>query len=216
MRSWRGFVCPWCRERIRPLAADAPCPECGRALQQDGIALRPVDVAAQEVLAQQDEQLRPFLVAGALAAFTLAIGMQLVHAAAVLAPAVAVVHLLAVRLALIRGSYMLLGPTRRRFNRWILRLSTLWVGVPGFALGATPVIGLAAPPAVFAGLTLLAHHYTRSSVERERQRLPLLVWEKIVLGVLAASTVALLVLMLALAGTVWVAIEGLRGAFASW
>ena len=206
----RPTVCPWCRERVRPAAPGGACPACGRALQQDGVALRPVDVASDGVLAEQDARVRPFLLRGTLVALAGALAMQVVHALAVLAPALAVIHLLTVRLTLIRRSYLLLGPTRRRFNRWILRLATLWVGIPGFALGATPGLGIVVPPVVFAGLTLLAHAYTRSSVEMEKGRQPLRAWEKIVLGVLTVSTVVALVLLVVLAGTAWVAIDSLR------
>ena len=208
--SLRATVCPWCRERVRPESPDAPCPACGHALQQEGVAVRPVDVAADGVVAAQDELYGRMLAAGVAAAFAVALGMQLLHVAAALAPLFVAVHLVLVRLLLIRRSYLLLGPARRVFNRWILRLSFLWVGVPGWALGATPAIGVLAPPAVFAGLTALAHYYTRSSVDRERQRLPLLIWEKIVLGTLVAATLAAIVLLVVFAGLLWVAFEWVR------
>ena len=169
-----------------------------------------MDVASSGVLAEQDARVRSFLITGTVVALVVAIAMQVVHALAVLAPALAVIHLLALRLTLIRRSYLLLGSTRRRFNRWILRLATLWIGIPGFALGATPGLGILIPPATFAGLTVLAHVYTRSSVEMEKGRQPLRAWEKIVLGVLTVSTVVAVVLLVVLAGTAWVAIDFLR------
>lgn len=130
-------------------------------------------------------------------------------AAAAVAPVLAVVHLVTVRLVLVGRGRRLLGTARRMFHRWITRLSFLWIGVPGWGLGAVPFLGVVAGAGTFAGLTVLAHHYTLWSLERERSRQPLALWEKLVLAALAILTVVLLALLVVLALVVGTAVTWL-------
>jgi len=130
-------------------------------------------------------------------------------AAAGLVPLLVVVHLVTVRLVVVGRSRRLLGATRRLFNRWISRLVFLWLGVPGYGLAAVPVVGVLVSVATFAGLTALVHHYTLWSLAREKARLPLALWEKVVLVALAVLTVALFVALVVVALAVGTAVAWL-------
>jgi hypothetical protein len=126
--------------------------------------------------------------------------MPLLHVAAVMmVPVLVVAHLLVLRLVLVREARRLLGTSRRMFTRWITRFSFLWIGVPGYGLAAVPVVGVVPAVAVFAGLTALVHHYTLWSLGRDKERLPLMMWEKLLLAGLAFLTLVLIGLVLALA-----------------
>lgn len=163
---------------------------------EDGGEVRPVDVCHDEVVAEQRRRYLSFLKVGVPVAAAVGLLMPALHlGAAAVAPLLAVVHLVTVRVVLVGRSRRLLGTARRLFHRWITRLSFLWVGVPGWGLSAVPLLGVLAGAGTFAGLTALVHHYTLWSLERERSRQPLAVWEKLVLAALAILTVALLVLV---------------------
>jgi len=133
-------------------------------------------------------------------------------AAVAVAPLVVVVHLIVVRAWLVREAMRLLGTARRRFVRWLARLGFLWIGVPGYGLAATPLLGIVPAVATFAGLTAAVHAYTSWSLTRESQRAPLAGWEKALLWGLALAT------LVALAGlAVLVALLGWSAtAIADW
>jgi hypothetical protein len=82
----------------------------------------------------------------------------------------------------------LLGTARRRFVRWLARLGFLWIGIPGYGLAATPILGIVPAVATFAGLTAAVHAYTSWSLTRESQRAPLAGWEVALLWGLAIAT----------------------------
>ncbi len=179
----------------------ATCAHCGRPLTAaDGSELRGVDVRSKGVEARQCERFRRLLIFGTPAAAVIAVGMPLLHLGAVaMAPLWAVLHLLIVRFYLTSGTFRLLSPVRRRFNRWLGRFTLLWLGVPGYAAMATPAAGVLVGAATFAGLTALIHRYALWSLHREAAREPLTGWEKALLGALGIATVAGLILVVALA-----------------
>jgi hypothetical protein len=191
-------TCPWCCEPLPWRARRAAtCPHCERPLRvEEGAELRPVDLRCDEVVAAQRQAFLRLLQFGLPVAAVVALLMPFVHlAAAGLVPLLVVVHLVTVRLLLVGRGRRLLGSARRLFNRWISRLSFLWLGVPGYGLAAVPVVGVLAAAVTFAGLTALVHQYTLWSLERERQRLPLALWEKLVLILLAVLTVVALAVL---------------------
>ncbi len=191
--------CPWCHEPLPARTRDGACPHCGRPLTgADGRALRPLDLRYEGVRVRQEERLGRLLPAGTATAAAIALVMPLLHlGVAAAAPVLVVVHLVVVRLVLLREARLLLGRRRRFFTRWLTRLVFLWLGVPGWGLAAVPALGVLSGAATFAGLTWGAHAYALLSLDRERQRLPLLLWEKALLVLLASLTaIAVLVLVL--------------------
>ena len=84
----------------------------------------------------------------------------------------------------------------------------LMFGLPGAALAMIHVakpkqkklaFGILAAAATFAGLTAALHHYLLWSLGRERERLPLALWERVTFGLLALLAVIILIGGLALA-----------------
>ena len=196
--------CPWCCEPLsRRERGESECPHCGRPLRTDGgEELRPVDLRYEGVETAQSRRYSTLVLYGSAVAAALVLLLPLLHAAAPLAvPLLVVAHMLVLRLYLIRRAVALLGSKRRFFVRWITRFSLLWIGMLGYGLSLAPVIGVVPGVATWAGLTTLVHRYSLWSLERERHRLPLMVWEKALLasfvfltvaGILLLATVALL------------------------
>ena len=125
------------------------------------------------------------------------LGLPLLHLGAVaLAPILALIHLIVVRVYLIRDARNALGPRRRLFVRWLGRLVFLWVGVPGYAAAAAPLAGLIPGLVTYGGLTTAAWAYARWSLAEERDRAPMSVWERwLLVGLAVLSIVALLLLV---------------------
>lgn len=162
--------------------------------------MRPVDLCHDEVVATQRERFHRVLEVGLPLAALVGLLLPWLHlAAAGVAPLLAVLHLVVVRLVLVGRARRLLGPARRLFNRWMSRFAFLWLGVPGYGLAALPVAGVVVAVGTFAGLTALVHHYTLWSLSRERARQPLAGWEKLVLAGLAVLTAVALAALLLLA-----------------
>jgi len=176
------------------------CPRCDRSLLDDaGRELRAIDLRYERTVEQQQERFQQLLLIGVPVAVVIAIGLSALHLAAVaLAPLIVVVHLIAVRLWLVRDAMRLLGAARRRFVRWLSRLGFLWIGIPGYGLAAAPLVGIVPAVAAYAGLTAAVHAYTSWSLTREFQRAPLAGWEKALLWGLAVATLVALALLAAL------------------
>jgi hypothetical protein len=133
----------------------------------------------------------------------LSLGLPALHVTAVAAaPLLALVHLVVTRVYLMREPRRLLGRVRQRFLRWLSRLGFLWIGVPGYAVAATPLAGVVAGLGTFAGLTSAAWAYTRWGLSRERDRDPLASWERWLLRVLVVLTVLLIVAIVTVAAVV--------------
>ncbi len=124
-------------------------------------------------------------------------GLPMLHLGAVaMAPLFALVHLIVVRVYLLREPQSLLGPRRRLFVRWLGRLVFLWVGVPGYAMASVPLAGLVPGLITYGGLTTVAWTYIRWSLAEERDRAPLSGWEKwLLIGLVTMSIVVLVVLV---------------------
>jgi hypothetical protein len=134
---------------------------------------------------------------GSVIAGVISLALPLTHlAATVIVPLMAVVHLILLRLLLVRDARALLGRTRRIFTRWLARFSFLWLGLPGYGLAVVPFVGVLAGAGTYVGLTALVHHYTLWSLGQERARLPLSLWEKLLVVGLAVLTTLLVVLLL--------------------
>lgn len=172
------------------------CPHCGRPLRSEqGEPLRPVDVRCDGVTARQRRLVRPVLWAGAGTAAVVGLLAPLLHAGftpALVVPALLAAHMIVIRMVLVREAWGLLGPRRRFFARWLLRLSFLWAGVPGYGLSLVPGLGVVAAPATFLGLSALSHFYVLWSLREEKERRPFRFWEKLALCLLGAATVAVL------------------------
>jgi hypothetical protein len=141
------------------------------------------------VEANQCARYRSLQLVGAPVVAAIALVMPLLHVTAVVVvPLLTLVHLVFVRVVLLRGTHELLGRTRRRFNRWLARFGFLWIGIPGYAMTTAPAAGVVAGTITFLGLNVALHSYARWSLRRERDRLPLATWERLLLAVLATIT----------------------------
>ncbi|MBW2522749.1 MAG: hypothetical protein JRI23_01175 [Deltaproteobacteria bacterium] len=189
-------TCPWCCE---PLGLSnrksLECPQCGRPLKDDaGRELRHLDLRYEQVAERQLHRYWQMLMVGVPVAVVVMLGLPMLHLGAVaVAPLLVLIHLLVVRLWLLAGVSRLLGAQRRRFVRWLTRLSFLWIGVLGYGLAAAPLVGLIPGVATFVGLTTLAHSYASWSLAQEWRRAPLARWERVVLWALVITTLVMLV-----------------------
>jgi hypothetical protein len=166
-------------------------------MDSNGTELRSIDLRYQGVEETQCERFRAFQMVGGPVVAALSAAMPLLHAAALfVVPLLAVCHLLTVRLVLVRDANRLLGPARRRFNRWLARFAFLWIGLPGYALTATPVVGIAFGAGTYLLLNTAIHGYARWSLRREHLRQPLATWETLLMVTLAVATLLLFLVLI--------------------
>jgi len=166
------------------------CPHCDRPLTGPDGEPRELDLRYDAIEARQRVRLREVLLWGVPTVAIIALAASLLHVGGiVLAPLAALVHLLVLRIYLVREARRYLGPVRRLFTRWVARLAVLWLGVPGYAAMVVPLAGIAVGVATFAVLTGIVHVYTGWSLARERAGQPVLAWEAVLLGTLATVTV---------------------------
>jgi hypothetical protein len=164
-----------------------------------GRELRPIDLRYEGVEARLWQRFQRMLFVGTPLVALLLLFLSVLHIGAVaIAPLWAVVHLVVTRFYLVREPRRLLGPVRRRFVRWLCRLCYLWVGVPGYAMAAAPLVGLVPGMVTYAGLTTATWAYLKWSLTEERERAPLAGWEKGLLTVLAVVSLIAVVLLAAL------------------
>lgn len=150
------------------------------------------------VEAAQAATYRRLLAWGAPIVAVIAVAMPFLHLAVLVAvPLLVAVHLVVVRVALVRESQRLLRPVRRLLSRWLTRFAFLWIGIPGYGAMTVPVLGLVSGVGTFALLTSVVHVSTAVSLERERSGKPLAAWEKVVPIGLALASIALIVVMIA-------------------
>jgi hypothetical protein len=191
--------CPWCLEPLPVRPAPPECPHCGRPLGEEGEA-KARELRFDKVEAAQAVRFRRMLVWGAPITALIAIAMPLAHVGALaVVPVLVAVHLVLVRVVLVRDAQRLLGPVRRLLNRWLARFSFLWIGLPGYGAMTVPVAGVLVGVGTFAVLTSLVHVSTMVSLQRERAGKELARWEKLVPIVLAVLSIALLVIVIGLA-----------------
>jgi hypothetical protein len=154
----------------------------------------------EKVEREQGANWRRLLAWGAPSVAAAAIVVPLLHVGAVLViPLVLLVHLVVVRLLLVRDAQRLFGPVRRLLNRWTIRLAFLWIGLPGYGVMTVPVLGVALGAGTFVVLTTIAHVATLAALQRERSRQPLSRAEKAVPVALAVLTVVMLLIVIGVA-----------------
>ena len=186
--------CPWCLEPLSLGERKASsCPHCERPLDGPDGEPRELDLRYEAIEARQRARVQEVLQWGVPAVAVLAVTASLIHIGGVLlAPLVAVVHLVVLRIYVLREARQYLGPTRRLFTRWIARFAFLWLGLPGYAAMAIPLAGIVGGVATFVVLTEVVHVYTAWSLARERSRQPMLAWETVLMATLATITIVVI------------------------
>ena len=155
---------------------------------------RELDLRYELIETRQRSRVQEVLQWGVPAIAVIAVAASLIHIGGVLlAPFVALVHLVVLRAYAVREARRYLGPTRRLFTRWVARFVFLWLGLPGYASMAVPLAGIVGGVATFVVLTEVVHVYTAWSLARERARQPLLAWEKVLMAALATVTIVVIV-----------------------
>jgi hypothetical protein len=201
--------CPWCLEPLTLAERRVElCPHCGRPLAGPDGEPDELDLRYERIEARQRARLREVLQWGVPAVAITALAASFLHlGGVVLAPLTALIHLLVLRIYLVREARRYLGPARRLFTRWAARLAFLWLGLPGYAAMTVPMAGIVAGVATFVVLTEIVHVYTGWSLARERAGQPILAWETVLLATLATLTVvAVLAVMIAAAVLGWSAV----------
>ena len=154
----------------------------------------------ERVECDQNSTYRRLLAWGTPSVAAVAVFVPLLHVGAVIAiPMVVLVHLIVVRLMLVRDAQRLLGPVRRLLNRWTIRFAFLWVGLPGYGAMTVPVVGIVLGAGTFVVLTTIAHVSTLAALRREASGHSLSRWEKAVPVALAVLTVVILVVVIGVA-----------------
>jgi len=167
----------------------------GEEGEPQALALR-----CERVEVAQSDLFRRMLAWGVPVSAAIAIVMPFVHVGALaVVPLLAAIHLVIVRVVLVRDAQRLLRPVRRLLNRWLARFTFLWIGLPGYGAMTAPVIGVVIGAGTFALLTTVVHVSTLVSLQRERSGQELALWEKLVPTVLAVLSVTLLVLVIGIA-----------------
>ena len=191
--------CPWCLEPLQVRPLPPVCPHCERPLGEVGEP-QARDLRFKKVEAAQADAYRRLLMWGTPVAAVIAIVMPFVHIGALaVVPLLVAVHLVIVRVWLVRDGQRLLRPMRRFLNRWLTRLAFLWIGLPGYGAMTVPVVGLLVGAGTFALLTTIVQVSTAVSLERERSDRDLALWEKAVPLVLAVVSIGLILVLAGLA-----------------
>ena len=191
--------CPWCLEPLPVRHTSPECPHCGSTLGKEGEP-KALELRFEKVEAAQSAAFRRLLAYGAPIVAVIAIAMPFVHIGALaVVPLLIAVHLVVVRIVLVRDAQRLLGPMRRLLNRWMARFAFLWIGLPGYGAMTVPVVGLVLGVGTFAILTSVVHVSTAVSLDRERSNKELAPWEKFVPMVLAVISIGLILLAIGFA-----------------
>jgi len=192
-------TCPWCLEPLPVRRIPAECPHCRRELGEDAEP-KALELRYARVEARQSAAYRKLLTYGVPLAAVIALVMPFVHIGALaVVPLLLAVHLVTVRVLLVRDAQRLLRPVRRLLNRWLARFSFLWIGIPGYGAMTVPVVGVLVGVGTFALLTSIVQVSTAVSLERERAGKELARWEKVVPVVLAVISIGLILLAIAVA-----------------
>lgn len=191
--------CPWCLEPLQVRPTPLECPRCGRPLGKDGEPqareLRFIKVEAAQAAAYHR-----MLAWGVPTVAVIAVAMPFIHIGALaVVPLLVAVHLVFVRVMMVRDAQRLLRPVRRLLNRWLARFSFLWIGLPGYGAMTVPAIGVLLGAGTFVLLTSIVHVSTTVSLNRERTGQDLAPWEKLVPVVLAVISIGLILLAIGVA-----------------
>jgi hypothetical protein len=191
--------CPWCLEPLPVRSAPSECPHCGRPLGEEGEP-KARELRFDRVEAAQAAGFRRILAWGVPIVALIAVAMPFAHVAALaIVPVLVAVHLVLVRVVLVRDAQRMLGPVRRLLNRWLARFSFLWIGIPGYGAMVVPIAGVLVGVGTFTVLTSLVHVSTIVSLQRERSGKKLARWEKLVPIALAALSIGLIVIVISIA-----------------
>ena len=199
-------LCPWCREKLgAEEVLGEICPHCGRELVDfNGRELRPLDLRYEELEEELQRRLRKVLLRGTPVAVLLGLLFPFAHVAAlVLLPAMALAHLILIRLYLQGVGRAYYGLARSFSTRWMTRLVFLWIGGPLYGMAILPILGGPISGICFAGLSWLAVRYEQRNLSREKERLPSAGWEKlllVLLGLLSLVALALVFVLSVLLG----------------
>lgn len=187
--------CPWCLEPLRfGERRGGSCPHCDRPLTGPDGEPRELDLRYEQIEARQRARVQEVLQWGVPAIAILAVMASLIHIGGVLlAPLVALVHLVVLRVYVVREARRYLRPTRRLFTRWTARFAFLWLGLPGYAAMAVPLAGILSGVVTFVVLTEVVHVYTAWSLAREHSGQPMLAWEKVLMATAATVTIVVIV-----------------------
>ncbi len=170
------------------------CPHCERPLAGPDGEPSELDLRYELIEARQRARVQEVLQWGVPAIAVLAVAASLFHVGGVLlAPLVALVHLVVLRVYVVREARRYLGPTRRVFTRWAARFGFLWLGLPGYAAMAVPLAGIVSGVVTFVVLTEVVHVYTAWSLARERAGQPMLAWETVLMATAATVTIVVII-----------------------
>ena len=186
--------CPWCLE---PLSLserrEATCPHCERSLAGPEGEPRELDLRYERIEADQRARVVEVLKWGVPSIAVLAVAVSLLHIGGVLlSPLVTLVHLVVLRVYVLRDARRHLGPARRLFTRWAARFAFLWLGLPGYAAMAVPIAGVVSGVVTFVVLTEIVHVYTAWSLSREHSKQAPMAWETVVMATLATVTLVVI------------------------
>ena len=201
--------CPWCLEPLPSRQTFEECPHCGRRLGTDANEVT-LDLRFARVQQEQTATYRRLLMWGTPLVAIIAIVMPLVHIGALaLVPLMVAVHLVVVRIVLVRDAQRMLRPVRRLLNRWLGRFAFLWIGLPGYGAMTVPVAGVAVGAGTFGLLTSVVHLSTAVSLDRERKGKELAGWEKALPIMLAVVSIVVIVLAIAAAALLGWSVAGI-------
>ena len=191
--------CPWCLEPLPVRPNPLECPHCGRPLGEAGEP-KARELRFQKVEAAQTAAYHRLLGWGVPTVAVFAIAMPFIHIGALaVVPLLVAVHLVFVRVVLVRDAQRLLRPVRRLLNRWLVRFSFLWIGLPGYGAMTVPVVGVFLGAGTFVLLTSIVHVSTTVGLNREHAGQDLAPWEKLVPVVLAVISIGLILLAIGVA-----------------
>ena len=191
--------CPWCLEPLPVRQTPPECPHCERPLGETGEP-QALELRFKRVEAAQAVAYRRMLTWGVPTAAVIALVMPFVHVGALaVVPLLVAVHLMTVRVVLVRETQRLLRPVRRLLNRWLVRFSFLWIGLPGYGAMTVPVVGILLGAGTFVLLTSIVHVSTAVSLNRERTGQDLATWEKALPVLLAVISIGLILLAIGVA-----------------
>ncbi len=197
--------CPHCKSSIRVLwrAPDA-CPQCGRALRDEGgRRVRELDQDFDALSARLDELTRERIRTGTIVCAALSLlnvaGPALPPLNVILPPVIFVQHVFWAR-PLVCGPYARhFGVARRMVTRWLSRFFVVSMASLHAHGVAVPVAQVIVSPLVFLGTCVAVRAYHRFHLRRERERLPVLLVEKVLLVLVALFVICAGVLLLVFA-----------------
>jgi len=206
--------CPWCREPLDRRDAEAPeCPHCGKRLRDDtGRELSALDLRYHLLEADIQRRLLRMLRIGVPVAAVAGFSLPLFHVAVVFVlPAMLLAHMIVLRMYLQGVSRPYFSPARRFVTRWMTRFFFLWIATPAYSLALIPILGGVSTAACFAGVSWAAAAYEKWNLGREKNRMPLSGWERLLLVFFFLSTAIVLLVVFVMAVVLGWSIQALLG-----